>query len=80
MESDTFCYIFGNIGAAAMVEPLANVPAEVLPKILGDTLIDALYDTVVEVYNLVTHLALCRTRDLVTHWKMWGRGTGRHAG
>ena len=50
-----------------MVETLADSPAEVIAKILGDTLIDALYDTVAEVYHLMTHLALCRTRDLVTH-------------
>ena len=61
-----------------MVETLADSPAEVIAKTLGDTLIDALYDTVAEVYHLMTHLALCRTKDLVTHW-MLGQGTGRHA-
>ena len=32
VESDTFCYIFDNIGAAAMVETLADAPAEVIAK------------------------------------------------
>ena len=76
MEYDTFCYIFGNIGAAAIVETLADAPAEVIAKTLGDSSIDALYDTVAEVY----HLALCRSRDLVSHWTICGQGTGRHTG
>ena len=80
VKSDTFCYIFGNIGAAAMVETLANEPAEVIAKTLGDTLINAVYDTMDEVYNLVTNFALCRTRDLVSHCKIGGRGTVGHAG
>ena len=63
-----------------MVVTLADGPAEVIAKTLDDTLIDAVYDTVAEVYNLVTQLALCRTRDLVSHWTMWGPGTGQHAG
>lgn len=80
MESDTFCYIFGNIGGAAIVETLADAPAEVIAKTLGDTLIDAVYDTMAEVCNLVTNFALCRTRDLVSHCKIGGRGTVGHAG
>ena len=63
-----------------MVETLADGLAEITTKTLGDTLNDALYDAVAEVYHSVTNLALCRTKDLVTHWTMWGRGTGRHAG
>ena len=50
-----------------MVETLSDAPAEVIAKTLGDTLINAVYDTMAEVYNLVTNLALCRTRDLVLH-------------
>ena len=42
-----------------MVEILVEAPAEIIVKTLGDTLIDALYDTVAEMYHLVTHLALC---------------------
>ena len=80
MESDTFCYIFGNIGAAAIVKTLADAPAEVIAKTLGDTLIDAVYDTMAEVCNLVTDFALCRSRDLVSHCKIGGRGTVGHAG
>ena len=30
VEYDTFCYIFGNIGNAAMVETLADAPVEVI--------------------------------------------------
>ena len=52
---------------AAMVETLSDAPAKVRAKTLGNTLIDAVYDTMAEVYNLVTNLALCRTRDLVLH-------------
>ena len=63
VESDTFCYIFGNIRAAAMVEILVEAPAEIIVKTLGETLIDALYDTVAEMYHLVTHLALCRPSE-----------------
>lgn len=80
VESDTFCYINGNIGATRMVKTLVDAQAEVIVKTLGDTLIDALYDTVAELYHLVTYLALCRIRDLLTHWTMLGRDTGRHAG
>ena len=46
-----------------MVEILADAPAEVIVKTLGETLIDALYDTVAEMYHLVTHLALCRPSE-----------------
>ena len=72
--------MFGNIGVAAMVETLSDAPEEVIAETLGDTLINAVYDTMAEVYNLVTNLALYRTRDLKSHWTMWGRGTGRHPG
>ena len=50
-----------------MVETLSDAPAEVIAKTLGNTLINAVYDTMAEVYNLVKNLALCRTRDLVLH-------------
>ena len=63
-----------------MVKTLADGLAKVIARTHSDTLNDALYLTVAEVYCLVTYLPLCRTRDLVTHLTMWGRGTGRHAG
>ena len=63
-----------------MAETLANAPAEIIAKTLGDTLINAVYDTMAHWYNLVTNFALYRTRDLVSHCKIGGRGTVGHAG
>ena len=63
-----------------MVKTLADRLAEVIARTHSKKKNDALYITVAGWYCLVTYLPLCRTRDLVTHFTMWLRGTGQHAG